>query len=132
MARRSKEKALSEQKITQDQRDYLIGYLEKNRQAFGQTMRQLQKHSPAIFAKLYVDMSKLVVPKENNVKVSVGLSKDFMELKALAGCGFKNSDAPHALEVKSGQELPDFEDFAEIVSEETKEAEENGAKEFNL
>jgi len=102
------------EELSENQRDYLLHWLENNRAGFATAMQSVQKKAPYLYAKYYIEMSKLVMPKEQNINVNIGLNRDLMELQALAGCGLEGTSAAPAIMNDDGGELPEFAEFEEI------------------
>lgn len=118
--------------LNESQRDYVLHFLENNRHTFAMCMKRLESSNPTTWVKVYMSMSKMVTPKETNMNVTVGLSKDMMELKALANTGL-NGKAMQAIEDKGSDALPDFTEYEEIARLGNEKKEYNdGARDFEL
>lgn len=68
-------------------RDFLVDVLEENQQRFREVMFEAASEDPRLFMKYYAELSKLLVPKQQDVNVNLSLNEDFNALKALASKG---------------------------------------------
>lgn len=71
-------------KVRKEQKAYITDYLADNQAAFVESMEELRLMNPRRWTELYVEMSKMVLPKESKVNVNIGINKDFRELHMLA------------------------------------------------
>lgn len=78
------ENIVKPQKITKSHKAFISDYLQKNQAEFEESMEELRLGNPRRWLELFVDMTKLVVPKQSNVNVNVGINKDFRDLHLLA------------------------------------------------
>lgn len=89
------------------QRDFLLRVLEENQEDFRRCLFEAAKEDPKFFLRIYADLSKVLVPRSQDVNVSLTLNQDFQELQAIAG---GPSLGPNGIESMSGGELL-LEDF---------------------
>lgn len=79
------EKVIVNRPLTKKQaKEFISNYLTDHQGDFEETMEELRYGNPKRWAELYVEMTKMVVPKQTDVNVNVGIHKDFRELHALA------------------------------------------------
>ncbi len=69
------------------QRDFILRVLEEGQEDFRRIMYEMAIEDPKSYAKLYKELSAMVVPKQQELNVSLSLNKDFQELQALASTG---------------------------------------------
>lgn len=69
------------------QREFVNKYLSDNQDLFEQAMFSVFEHDKKSFAKLYIEMQKSALPKEQGVSVNIGLSKDMENLIMLGRAG---------------------------------------------
>lgn len=67
--------------------DFLVSVLEENPENFRRIMREAAEEDPRLFLRYYAELSKLLVPKQQDVNVSLTLNQDFIQLQALASSG---------------------------------------------
>lgn len=72
------------------QKEFVRELLSKNQRKFEEVFDELAERDPKRWVELYIDLTKHVIPKQTDVSVSVGISKDFDELKML-GSTFDNA-----------------------------------------
>lgn len=72
-------------------RDFLLRCLEENQEDFRRLLAETAIEDPRLFLKLNIELAKLVVPKQQDVNVQLSLNQDFLELKALAQSGSKQT-----------------------------------------
>ncbi len=71
-------------------RDFMLMCLEENQEEFKRLLFLAAKEDPKFFLKLYSDISKAIMPKQQDVNVSLTLNQDFQALQALAATGMDN------------------------------------------
>lgn len=71
-------------RISKCHKAFISEYLSKNQKTFEEVMEEVRLGNPRRWAELYVEMTKMVIPKEANVNVNVGINKDFRDLHLLA------------------------------------------------
>lgn len=86
------------------QRDFLLSVLEENQEDFRRLFSEMAIENPLQFLRLYRDFSSMVVPKQNELNVSLTLSKDFQELQALGSTSLPTPPAG-LIEPKEYEEL---------------------------
>lgn len=104
-------------------RDFLLKCLEENQEDFRRLLADTAIEDPRLFLKLNLELAKLLLPKQQDVNVSLTLNQDFLELKALAESG---SARAHMIEGAVGEEqLVEYEELGPepIESIETKRLE---------
>lgn len=84
-------------------RDFLLKCLEENQEDFRRLLSDLVVEDPKMFLKMNIELAKLLLPKQQDVNVSLTLNQDFLELKALAESGSAQAHQiegaqPHLLE----------------------------------
>lgn len=111
---------LKPKKVTKAQKAFLQSFLADKQQDFEEVMEELKLMSPRRWAELYVDMTKLVIPKQQNVNVNVGINRDFRELHMLATTrvGQKSVDGGSVRKLERLEAIEDV-DYEEIPKEES-------------
>ena len=100
-------------------RDFLLKCLEENQEDFRRLLADTAIEDPRLFLKLNIELAKLLLPKQQDVNVSLTLNQDFLELKALAESG---SARAHMIEGTGDEQLIEYEELGPepIESIETK------------
>ena len=103
-------------------RDFLLKCLEENQEDFRRLLADTAIEDPRLFLKLNIELAKLLLPKQQDVNVSLTLNQDFLELKALAESG---SARAHMIEDAGEEQLIEYEELGPepIESIETKRLE---------
>lgn len=111
---------LKPKKITKAQKEFLQGFLADKQEDFQEVMEELKLANPRRWAELYVDMTKMVVPKQSNVNVNVGINRDFRELHMLATTkvGQKTLDGETVQHLERFEPIEDV-DYEELPKEES-------------
>lgn len=65
------------------QRQFVNKYLYEHQDMFEQAMQDVFDHDKRAYAKLYIELHKNAMPKEQSVNVSMGVSKDMENLMNL-------------------------------------------------
>lgn len=91
-------------------RDFILRVLDENEETFRQTLEESREFNPSLFIKTYVELSKMVMPKQQDVNVNLTLNKDFQELQALASSG----QAQMSLEDITSTIQPEFIEYEEL------------------
>lgn len=104
------EKVVRPSKVKKATREFINNYLTSTQEIFEETMEEVRLCDPKLWAKLYVDMSKLVIPKQTNVNVNVGINKDYRELHMLATTKVGEN---HRLEKMTPIEDVDYEEITD-------------------
>ena len=68
-------------------RDFLLRCLEENQELFRQRLYECASEDPKFFLKIYTEISKHLVPHQQDVNVNLTLNQDFQALQALASTG---------------------------------------------
>lgn len=66
------------------QKEYIRDLLARNQNKFEEVMDLIAENDPVKYAELYVKLSLHLIPKQNQLNVSVGLNQDYQALQALA------------------------------------------------
>lgn len=72
------------QRITKAHKAFISEFLADGQETFKEVMDEVRLGNPRRWAELYIEMTKLVMPKESNVNVNIGINKDFRDLHLLA------------------------------------------------
>lgn len=67
-------------KLTKGQKEFLKDFVTAKQEEFERVMKDLQEYAPTKWADLYLKVTQMVVPKESNLNVNIGLNRDFQEL----------------------------------------------------
>lgn len=86
------------------QKQTVVDYLADNSDKFGEAMDDVFEHDKKGYAKLYIDMSKAVMPKESTVDVKVGISKDMEKLIELR----KATSEQELIDAQPAEEIEDI------------------------
>lgn len=93
-------------------RDFLLDCLEENQEQFRRLFYELGEMDPKTYLRLYADLSRSLVPKQQDVNVNMTLNRDFQELQALAQSRCDEIESaeyeelgPPAIESMTGGEL---------------------------
>lgn len=98
-------------KIRKSSREFLSVFLEGHQDDFEAVMAEMKDTNPKKWLSVYVDMMKLVVPKQQDVNVSVGMNRDFEELRQLA-----NTRVTPKLTARPLNDIEaDFEELPELI-----------------
>lgn len=62
------------------QKEFVRGWLGDNQQKFTEVMDKIYMHDPRVWAKLYIEHEKLIIPRAASLNVNHGMSKDMEEL----------------------------------------------------
>lgn len=81
--KKEKVKALEIPKKKRAQKEYIKDLLDRHQDKFEEVMNTLAECDPVKYAELYTKLSVHIIPKQNQLNVSVGLNKDYAELMAL-------------------------------------------------
>lgn len=71
------------------QREFLLQALQERQDKFLELLDKAAKDDPVLYLRMYMELSKLVVPKNSDVNVNLSLNRDFIELKALGQSGVR-------------------------------------------
>lgn len=71
-------------KMSKAHRAFIADFLMEHQDEFLAVMDEIRFGNPRRYAELYVEMTKMVLPKESNVNVNVGINRDFRDLHVLA------------------------------------------------
>lgn len=103
------------------QRRFLNKYLADNEQKFMDAMDDIYEHDKKGFAKLYIEMQKAILPKEQAGNITIGFSKDMENLMTLG----RAATDPKVLEAHPVEDA-EFQDMnrgiAEMENSEKKES----------
>lgn len=69
------------------QRKFLATYLAENEELFERAMYDVYEHDKKTFAKLYIEMQKATLPKEQSNSITLNVSKDMENLMLLGRAG---------------------------------------------
>lgn len=104
------------------QKEFIKNFLQADQDKFKAAMDDIFEHDPRVYAKLYVEMTKLVVPKSPNVNINVGINKDFKELSLMASSIVEPKKLPNGADnIDFGSLSPDA--FQELPMADTTEKE---------
>lgn len=91
------------------QKEFIRDFLARNQEKFEKCMDQLAEYDPKIYATIYKDLTKHMIPKQSEVSVTHGLDEDFKQLAALG----RTKTDDNALDVTQMPQIMDA-DFEEI------------------
>ena len=77
-------KIIKPDKSAKAHRAFIADFLMNHQDEFLAVMDEIRFGNPRRYAELYVEMTKMVLPKESNVNVNVGINRDFRDLHLLA------------------------------------------------
>ena len=93
-------------------RAFIQSFLEDNEQNFKDAMDNVYEHDKKAYAKLYIELQKIVMPKEQGVNVNIGISKDMEQMMMLG-----RAAAPQqAIDAKPVEEA-EFQDMTRGIAE---------------
>lgn len=78
------ERIVKPKRITKSQKEFLSDFLQRKQDDFEESMEELRLGNPRRWVECYIEMTKIVTPKQSNVNVNVGINKDFRDLHLLA------------------------------------------------
>lgn len=68
----------------QAHRDFLMDCLEENQEQFRRLLYELGEVDPKAYLRMILDIHKSLVPKQQDVNLTMTFNKDFQELQALS------------------------------------------------
>lgn len=71
-------------KMTKALKDFLLDLLLENQDVYIETFEELRQKDKRRWLEHYIDMAKLVMPKQNELNVTVDFQKDMQDLHILA------------------------------------------------
>lgn len=91
-------------------REFILRMLDENEENFRSTLEEAREFNPSLFIKSYIELSKMVMPKQQDVNVNLTLNKDFQELQALASSG----QTQRSIEDIASTIQPEFIEYEEL------------------
>lgn len=94
------------------QRKFLATFLADNEQKFRDAMDDIYEHDKKSYAKLYIEMQKATLPKEQSNSITLNVGKDMEQLMTLG----RAATNPQLLESETLDDA-DFEDMNRGIAE---------------
>ena len=98
-------------KLTKGQKEFLKDFVNAEQETFERIMKELETYAPTKWVDVYMKMNQMVIPKESNINVNVGLNRDFQELVNMGRMSSRRITSANA------GELEKLDSFEEIVDE---------------
>ena len=98
-------------KLTKGQKEFLKDVVNAEQETFERIMKELETYAPTKWVDVYMKMNQMVIPKESNINVNVGLNRDFQELVNMGRMSSRRITSANA------GELEKLDSFEEIVDE---------------
>jgi hypothetical protein len=98
-------------KLTKGQKEFLRDFVNAEQETFERIMKELETYAPTKWVDVYMKMNQMVIPKESNINVNVGLNRDFQELVNMGRMSSRRITSANA------GELEKLDSFEEIVDE---------------
>ena len=115
-------------KLTKEHRAFIAEFLKNNQDKFLEVMEELRYGNPRRYAELYVEMTKMVILKESNVNVNVGINRDFRDLHLLATTKMVEQKQDGEIVEKMVRMGPIEDVDYEVLEKDYNYAEDNGKK----
>lgn len=86
------------------QKEFLLEALADRQDEFLRLLDECKIQDPRFFLKIYTELSKTVMPKETKMDVTIGINRDFDELKAMSSMTL----------ISPEQQLPSLSTFVQM------------------
>lgn len=86
------------------QKEFLREALAERQEDFLRLLDECKIQDPRFFLKIYTELSKTIMPKETKLDVTVGINRDFDELKAMSSMTL----------ISPEQQLPSLSTFVQM------------------
>lgn len=98
-------------KLTQGQKEFLKNFVSANQDTFDRIMKELETYAPTKWVDVYMKMNQMVIPKESNLNVNIGLNRDFQELVNMGRMSARRITSKNAGEL---ERIDTFEEVNEV------------------
>ena len=105
-------------KLTKGQKEFLKDFVNTEQETFVRIMKELETYAPTKWVDTYMKMNQMVVPKESNLNVNIGLNRDFQELVNMGRMSSRRITSANAGELEkldSFEEITDGPKFREQI-----------------
>lgn len=105
-------------KLTKGQKEFLKDFVNAEQETFERIMKELETYAPTKWVDVYMKMNQMVIPKESNINVNLGLNRDFQELVNMGRMSSRRITSANAGELEkldSFEEITDGPKFREQI-----------------
>lgn len=105
-------------KLTKGQKEFLKDFVNAEQETFERIMKELETYAPTKWVDVYMKMNQMVIPKESNINVNLGLNRDFQELVNMGRMSSRRITSANAGELEkldSFEEISDGPKFRETI-----------------
>lgn len=104
----------NKKKSAQLQKEFIRNWLAENQEEFDSVMQMLRERDPRLWARLYIDNMKLVIPKATNVNIRHSIDKDMQELMMLGRTCSKAERIDGNSEPKGLENFAQYEELSDV------------------
>lgn len=98
-------------KLTKGQKEFLKDFVNEEQDTFERIMKELETYAPTKWVDVYMKMNQMVIPKESNLNVNIGLNRDFQELVNMGRMSSRRITSANAGEL---EKLDTFEEITDV------------------